>query len=379
MARIRTIKPEFWQDEKLAPLDPLTRLVFLGLISMADDGGRVNDNVKIIDAFIFPETQDTCGNALGILTELGRLRRGVTSSGQRVIQVVNWRHQRIDRPNLAGALPPISGDTPELPSGILTIPPRRASLSKRTKDAVWSAAHSRCQNCGVECLREKRDKYDSRPTLGEIDHVQAVRDGGSDDISNLQLLCLKCNRKKAGDGLSARNRGILVDYSTESSGTISVPTINDLRSTTNDQRSSAARAAEAWTADFALAWAAYPKRPNNSRGKASKAYMARRREGVSAEAIHAGVVAYAAYVQAIGQPPHFVKLASTFFGPDEHWLTDYAVPDSDPLAGAPPEVRACILPNGKVRLWEDLPDGETRPTAAMQWLAGRDASGKKVA
>lgn len=134
-----------------------------------------------------------------------------------------------------------------------------------------------------------------------------------------------------------------------------------------------------WTADFDLAWAAYPKRPNNSRGKASKAYMARRREGVSAEVILAGVVAYAAYVQAIGQPPHFVKLASTFFGPDEHWLTDYAVPESDPLAGAPPEVRACIQPNGKVRLWEDLPDGETRPTAAMQWLAGRDASGKKVA
>ena len=29
MARIRSIKPEFWSDEKLAHQDPLTRLVFL--------------------------------------------------------------------------------------------------------------------------------------------------------------------------------------------------------------------------------------------------------------------------------------------------------------------------------------------------------------
>ena len=42
MARIRTIKPEFWTDEKLAPLSPICRLTFLGLVSMADDAGRLN-------------------------------------------------------------------------------------------------------------------------------------------------------------------------------------------------------------------------------------------------------------------------------------------------------------------------------------------------
>lgn len=108
MARIRTIKPEFWQDEKLAPLDPTTRLVFLGLICMADDAGRVLDNLRLIDAWIFPETEDTAREALANLSRIGRVAFGTTASGQKVIQITNWsRHQKVDKPNLKAALPKI--------------------------------------------------------------------------------------------------------------------------------------------------------------------------------------------------------------------------------------------------------------------------------
>lgn len=107
MPRIRTIKPELWQDEKLAVLDPLTRLVFLGLISMADDAGRLVDNVKSIDGFIFPETEDSAKDALGILARLSRILRYEASNGQRVIQITNWqRHQRVDHPNKYVLPPP---------------------------------------------------------------------------------------------------------------------------------------------------------------------------------------------------------------------------------------------------------------------------------
>jgi hypothetical protein len=241
MARIRSIKPEFWQDEKLAPLDPMTRLVFLGLVSMADDAGRVLDNVKIIDAFIFPETEESCRGAVATLAELGRIKRGVTASGQRVIQVVNWRHQRIDRPNFAGALPQIEGDTPQLPLGAASdqstnnSTKRRGKLSKRVVEAVWSASKGSCQRCGVECTRRKRDKYDNNAALGEVAHIVALADGGDNSLSNLQLLCLACNRAKGGVAASTRNRGRAVDDSTKDTGTIS--TIYDQRSTTNDQRS----------------------------------------------------------------------------------------------------------------------------------------------
>lgn len=112
MARIRTIKPEFWADEKLGPLDPLTRLVFLGLISQADDAGRVLDSVKLLDGLLFPYTSDTCRRSLDDLSRQGVIRRGTTRAGQAVIQIVNWHHQKIDKPNLSAALDSISTDSP---------------------------------------------------------------------------------------------------------------------------------------------------------------------------------------------------------------------------------------------------------------------------
>lgn len=108
MARIRTIKPEFWHDEKLAPCDALTRLVFLGLISAADDFGRVLDNERVLDAFMFPETSDSVREPLANLSRMGRVQRGKTASGQRIIQIVNWeRHQKVDKPQPKMAFPEI--------------------------------------------------------------------------------------------------------------------------------------------------------------------------------------------------------------------------------------------------------------------------------
>jgi hypothetical protein len=109
MARIRTIKPEFWCDEKLSPLSPTDRLVFLGLISMSDDYGRVHDNVKIIDAFVFPNSDDCVRESLANLSRIGRVRRGNSSSGMPVIEIVNWdRHQKVDKPQPKLALPSIA-------------------------------------------------------------------------------------------------------------------------------------------------------------------------------------------------------------------------------------------------------------------------------
>lgn len=110
MARIRTIKPEFWGDEKLAPQPDVVRLVFLALISMADDLGRIVDNERLIDAFIFPEEgrlPDT-REALARLSRMSRITRGQTESGQSIIQIVHWKiHQRVDRPSLKSCLPEI--------------------------------------------------------------------------------------------------------------------------------------------------------------------------------------------------------------------------------------------------------------------------------
>lgn len=54
MARIRTIKPEFWTDEDMAELSEPACLLAIGLLNYADDEGYFNANPKLIKAAIFP-------------------------------------------------------------------------------------------------------------------------------------------------------------------------------------------------------------------------------------------------------------------------------------------------------------------------------------
>lgn len=47
------IDPSFWVDEKLGTVDPLVRLLFMGLISQADDDGRLNGHPALIRSLIY--------------------------------------------------------------------------------------------------------------------------------------------------------------------------------------------------------------------------------------------------------------------------------------------------------------------------------------
>lgn len=57
MARIRTIKPTFWGDDKVARLTRDERLLFLGLVSMADDDGRFLASAAAVGGFVFPNDE----------------------------------------------------------------------------------------------------------------------------------------------------------------------------------------------------------------------------------------------------------------------------------------------------------------------------------
>jgi hypothetical protein len=160
MARIRTIKPEFWQDEKLAPLSPIARLVFLGLISMADDAGRVVDNVKSIDGFVFPHTNDTSREALDTLARLSRIQRYQAQSGQRLIQILNWtRHQKVDKPS-KHLLPP-----PPDPNSDVTTSSSPAEESSR--DALDPVEGSPRSDLGPRTVDLGPSTLEQRPPIGD--------------------------------------------------------------------------------------------------------------------------------------------------------------------------------------------------------------------
>ncbi|STV36571.1 primosomal protein I [Klebsiella pneumoniae] len=48
MARIRTVKPEFWTDEKVVECSIPARLLFIGLFNFANDNGMPERSPKTV-------------------------------------------------------------------------------------------------------------------------------------------------------------------------------------------------------------------------------------------------------------------------------------------------------------------------------------------
>jgi hypothetical protein len=58
MARIRTIKPEFWGHTKVSRISRDARLLFLGLLNESDDEGRLLGSPKRLAGVVFPHDDD---------------------------------------------------------------------------------------------------------------------------------------------------------------------------------------------------------------------------------------------------------------------------------------------------------------------------------
>lgn len=101
MARIRTIKPEFFTSLTIADLPLTARLTFIGLWTHVDDEGRCVDEPRLVRAAIWPLDDRLAGDVEGDLRALhdASLIRRYEHGGRRYLAVTNWReHQRIDKP-----------------------------------------------------------------------------------------------------------------------------------------------------------------------------------------------------------------------------------------------------------------------------------------
>ena len=77
---------------------------------------------------------------------------------------------------------------------------------------------------------------------------------------------------------------------------------------------------------FDEAWDHYPPRQGANKRNAFKAWSARVKAGVDPSVILQGVKRYADYCKASGTEPRYIKQPNTFFGPDEHYLSDWTPP-----------------------------------------------------
>ena len=104
MARIRSIKPDFFTSEVIASLPLSARVTFIGLWTYVDDNGVGLDNERLIVAAIWPlendplETLRRTREDLQSLQE-GRLITRYRDSGRRYLHIRSWgEHQTISHP-----------------------------------------------------------------------------------------------------------------------------------------------------------------------------------------------------------------------------------------------------------------------------------------
>ena len=115
MARARNIKPGFFKNEELVELPFETRLLFIGLWTMADREGRLEDRPKKIKMELFPEDDLNIDNLLNQLAEKEFILR-YEVEGCKYIEVLNFKkHQNPHHKEQASSIP--APDKPQASPG----------------------------------------------------------------------------------------------------------------------------------------------------------------------------------------------------------------------------------------------------------------------
>ena len=102
MARIRSIKPEFWTAEQVMECSPMARLLFIGMWNFCDDGGNHPASAKTLKAEVFPSDDITACEVQALIDELLNqdLLIEYQAGSKNYLHVTGWaRHQRIEKPN----------------------------------------------------------------------------------------------------------------------------------------------------------------------------------------------------------------------------------------------------------------------------------------
>lgn len=123
--RIRTIKPEWLEDEELAAASDEARVLSVALILMSDDHGRGRASIATIAAETWryalerndgadaPEVLAKASRALRELVDMGFVRL-YSVRAQRYFEIHNWKkHQKVDKPSAPRVPAPEEQETSE--------------------------------------------------------------------------------------------------------------------------------------------------------------------------------------------------------------------------------------------------------------------------
>lgn len=128
MARARNIKPSFFTNEDLVELSFETRLLFIGLWTLADRAGRLEDRPKRIKMAVFPADSVDVERSLADL-EAAKFIDRYEAEGKLCIQIINFlKHQN-----------------PHIKEAPSTLPERKSTDQERCEHGA-STVQARCSN-----------------------------------------------------------------------------------------------------------------------------------------------------------------------------------------------------------------------------------------
>jgi len=104
MARIRTVKPEYWSSEQILDLSIPARLLFIGLWNFCDDAGIHPASPRTLKAEVFPADNI---DVVPLIEEIEaqRLIARYEVGEKPYWYITGWQHQKIDRPTFKHPLP----------------------------------------------------------------------------------------------------------------------------------------------------------------------------------------------------------------------------------------------------------------------------------
>jgi hypothetical protein len=122
MARIRSVKPEFWTDRKLARLTRDARLLYISMWNQSDEHGRLHGDARYVKGHCLPYDDDLGLDDIdALLNELqafGRVLRYEVEGDPYLFLPHLARHQRLEAHKQESRLPP----PPSHPARVSTSP-----------------------------------------------------------------------------------------------------------------------------------------------------------------------------------------------------------------------------------------------------------------
>lgn len=210
MARIRSIKPEFWTSEQVLDLSRDARLLFIGMWNFCDDGGNHPASAKTLKAEVFPGDDDATVQAvMQWVDELIEQRLVVEyeADDKEFWHVTGWHHQRIDQPTLrhpSGDTGDTNGDAGDARHQKRLGGKQRQLLLRKLRDFRGDACHLCGDAPGV--------------TLARVTYVSPAE---ANEFKGYGLVCPSCKRNsRDGDAQVTQGdaRCLAGDSTTEGKG-----------------------------------------------------------------------------------------------------------------------------------------------------------------